>query len=145
VEDFLRTVRDAYRALDRGDILTFLSVLHDQVEWHHPLGAAPIVHYGQVAIVQNILNRQAGPRPTYAPDGFLGGPDHVVVLGNVTHGGDTDAGRFAHLWLFKADHAAQIHAFEDDGPGKVWGRSLGPAAGGAAILSDHLTNGGESW
>lgn len=115
------TVRAAYDALRRHDLLSFTAQLDDQIEWHHPLGfGVPFggPHRGPVAVLQNVVHgtTQAWAQVDYLPDRYLVGPDHVVVLGTSRyhgHGGTVGDSAFGHVWLLRGGRACEVHIFDD--------------------------------
>lgn len=120
-EERLRLVKSAYEDLDRGDLISFLGILDDQVEWQHPAGLGPPlgrVHRGPLAVVQDVLGElsECWEDIRFSPSTFLAGPGHVVVLGDTTFrgvDGRSAGGQFAHVWMMHNERAARVLVFED--------------------------------
>lgn len=117
----VRVVRDAYAALDQGDLDAFAAVLSPQVQWEHPFGFGwPLggMHLGPVAVIRNVftVGRQGWAAVEHRPVQYLTGPDHVLALGRTSfhaHSGEVDVGGFAHLWLLAEGEVTGVQVFED--------------------------------
>lgn len=81
----VQIVQSLYAAFGRGDVPALLDMLSDDVEWIHrgSIGLAYMGRFvGKPAVAQWFGHvAEADGIQAFEPREFLGGPDHVTVLG----------------------------------------------------------------
>jgi uncharacterized protein len=125
--------RSGYEAFARGDIPGVLAVMDPGVVWYEaeslPYGG---VYHGPEEVLENIFSAIGRDWVDYAaePRRFIGGGDHVVVLGEYRGVHRESGGRlvapFAHIWKFRDGRLVEFHQFTDtalwltafEGPGE---------------------------
>jgi ketosteroid isomerase-like protein len=128
--DNLDTARSSYEAFHRGDLDGALAMMHDDIEWHQAQG---LPHGGVYRGLANVraaifdpLDEEWWEDFDATPTDFLGGGDHVVVLGRYTGRGKRTGAAldipFAHVWLFRDGRAVRFHQFTDT---RGWVAALG--------------------
>lgn len=128
--DRLDALRASYDAFDRGDLEGALAPMHPDVEWHQAQGLPHGgVYHGLDAVraaVFDPLDEEWWDDFRAAPNEFLAGDDHVVVLGRYTARAKRTGGRldipFAHVWRFGPDgRAIRFDQFTDT---RGWAETL---------------------
>ena len=130
--DNVAVARSSYEAFGRGDLDGALAMMDDDIEWHQAQG---LPHGGVYKGLRRCAppsstrsTRSGGRTSTPTPEEFLGGGDHVVVLGRYTGRGKRTGAPldipFAHVWQFRDGRAVRFHQFTDT---RGWVEALGLA------------------
>jgi len=121
VTDNVDIARRSYEAFGRGDLDAALSMMDEGIEWHQAQGLPHGGVYQGLATVRQVvfdpLEESWWDDFAATPEEFLGGGDHVLVLGRYTArakrtGAALDV-PFAHVWKFRDGRAVRFHQFTD--------------------------------
>lgn len=85
----VEATKKAYAAFSAGDLETVLSILDDDTEWSLPGNSTISGTYRGKAEVTELFGKLAKKDFTIAPSRFLADDDVVVVLTQVTAGGES--------------------------------------------------------
>ena len=85
----VETAKKAYAAFAAGDLETALSVMDDSVEWFNPGNSKISGTYRGKAEFMELVGKLAEKSFTTTPSRFLADDDVVVVLTQVTAGGES--------------------------------------------------------
>lgn len=128
--DNVEIAKSSYEAFGRGDLDGALEMMDEDIEWHQAQG---LPHGGVYQGLANVraaifdpLDEEWWEDFDATPTEFLGGGDHVVVLGRYT-GRSKKTGApldipFAHVWHFRDGRAVRFHQFTDT---RGWVNALG--------------------
>jgi uncharacterized protein len=112
----VETSKKGYTAFAAGDLETVLSILDDDTEWVVPGNSTISGTYRGKAEVTEFFGKLAEKSFTTAPSRFVAHDDVVVVLSQVTAGGESapqaDAYTFRHGKIVKAQSFADTATFE---------------------------------
>lgn len=117
----MELVRDAYEAFTRGDMEPLVALLDEDVEWIEPDGAPGVggAYHGRDAVLTEMFARLPDIWDDFrvAPETFLDGGDHVVVMGELSARdpvtGAPARAPFAHVWRLHDGQAVWWRCFED--------------------------------
>ena len=107
----IETSKKAYAAFAEGDLDTVLSTFDDNVEFVVPGNSTISGTYRGKAEVTNFFAKLAEKSFTTTPSRFLADEDVVVVLGQVTAGGESAPE--ADVSTFRDGKIVQLQAFSD--------------------------------
>ena len=107
----IETSKKAYAAFAEGDLDTVLSTFDDNVEFVLPGNSTISGTYRGKAEVTNFFAKLAEKSFTTTPSRFLADEDVVVVLGQVTAGGESAPE--ADVSTFRGGKIVQLQAFSD--------------------------------
>jgi ketosteroid isomerase-like protein len=107
----IETSKKAYAAFAEGDLDTVLSTFDDNVEFVVPGNSTISGTYRGKAEVTNFFAKLAEKSFTTTPSRFLADEDVVVVLGEVTAGGESAPE--ADVSTFRGGKIVQLQAFSD--------------------------------
>ena len=107
----IETSKKAYAAFAEGDLDTVLSTFDDNVEFVVPGNSTISGTYRGKAEVTNFFAKLAEKSFTTTPSRFLADEDVVVVLGQVTAGGESAPE--ADVSTFRGGKIVQLQAFSD--------------------------------
>ena len=93
----VETCKKGYAAFAAGDVETVLSYYDDDVEWVVPGNSTVSGTYRGKAEVTELFAKVAEQPFTTTPSRFLADGDVVVILTQVTAGGESAASRCGHL------------------------------------------------
>jgi ketosteroid isomerase-like protein len=103
----IETVKKGYAAFSAGDVETAMNNWDDNIEWVAPGNSTMSGTYRGKTEVMGLLAKVAEKSFTTAPSRFLADGDVVVVLTQVTAGGESapqaDAYTFRHGKIVKAE------------------------------------------
>jgi ketosteroid isomerase-like protein len=88
-EQNIEQIRKGYEAFSAGDIETVMSLYDDSVEWVQGGDSAISGTYHGKGELGELFGRMAEKSPTIRPRRFLADGDTVVVLSDITAGGET--------------------------------------------------------
>jgi ketosteroid isomerase-like protein len=119
--DNVEIAKSSYEAFGRGDLDGALAMMDGDIEWHQAQG---LPHGGVYKGLGNVraaifdpLDEEWWEDFDATPTEFLGGGDHVVVLGRYTGRGKKTGALldipFAHVWRFRDGRAVRFHQFTD--------------------------------
>ena len=95
----IETVKKGYAAFSAGDVETAMNNWDDNIEWVAPGNSAMSGTYRGKAEVMGLLAKVAEKSFTTAPSRFLADDDVLVVLTQVTSGGESAPQ--ADVWTFR--------------------------------------------
>ena len=107
----IETSKKAYAAFAEGDLDTVLSTFDDNVEFVVPGNSTISGTYRGKAEVTNFFAKLAEKSFTTTPSRFLADEDVVVVLGQITAGGESAP--VADVSTFRGRKIVQLQAFSD--------------------------------
>ena len=107
----VETTQKGYAAFSAGDLETALNTLDDSVEWVVPGNSTVSGTYHGKAEVAEWLAKLAEKSFTTAPSRFLADDDVVVVLTQVTAGGESAPQ--ADVFTFRDGKIVKAHSFAD--------------------------------
>ena len=107
----IETSKKAYAAFAEGDLDTVLSTFDDNVEFVVPGNSTISGTYRGKPEVTNFFAKLAEKSFTTTPSRFLADEDVVVVLGQVTAGGESAPE--ADVSTFRGGKIVQLQAFSD--------------------------------
>ena len=116
----VETVKKAYAAFSAGDLETALGTVADNIEWVVPGNSNLSGTYRGKAQVTEFLMKLAAKSFTTAPTRFLADDDVVVVLTQVTAGGESAPQ--ADAYTFRDGKAVKSQTLGDTAmQERVWG------------------------
>jgi len=116
----VETVKKAYAAFSAGDLETALSTVADNIEWVVPGNSKLSGTYRGKAEVTEFLMKLAEKSFSTAPSRFLADDDVVVVLTQVTAGGESAPQ--ADAYTFRDGKAVKSQTLGDTAmQERVWG------------------------
>jgi ketosteroid isomerase-like protein len=125
------TIKSAYAALARNDPSVLFGAMDPAIRWNEAEGnplADRNTYSGPQAIGEGVFGRllAAIDNFTVAPDAYIDGGDHVIVLGRYrgmmkTGGAKLDA-QFCHVWRFADGKIATFQQYTDTAQ---WARLMG--------------------
>lgn len=116
----VETVKKAYAAFSAGDLETALGTVADNIEWEVPGNSKLSGTYRGKAEVTDFLMKLAEKSFTTAPSRFLADDDVVVVLTQVTAGGESAPQ--ADAYTFRDGKAVKSQTLGDTAmQERVWG------------------------
>lgn len=127
-------VRDAYAALNRGDIPGFTSMFDEAIEWIEP-SEFPLA--GTYRGLEAVTEHAAKARGSWAegscePQRFIVAGERVIVIVHVhvrlKHETDWREGRLADVYTFRDGKAVQFRTFMDETQAIEWAAASGHEA-----------------
>jgi hypothetical protein len=116
----IETVKKGYAAFSAGDVETAMNNWDDNIEWVAPGNSAMSGTYRGKAEVMGLLAKVAEKSFTTAPSRFLADGDVVVVLTQVTGGGESAPQ--ADVWTIRDGKAVKYQGLGDTAlQDQIWG------------------------
>jgi len=121
-----QALRDAYAALNRGDVEGFVAPLDAKIEWIEP------VEYGKAGTYRGhaaVMAHASQARATWAegtcePEQFIVAGDKIVVFVHVRVRLKSETGwregRIADVYTFRSGKAVQLRGFADRRQALAW-------------------------
>jgi ketosteroid isomerase-like protein len=117
----IETTKKAYDAFAAGDLETVLSTFDDNVEFFLPGNSTISGTYRGKAEVTKFFMKLAEKSFTTTPSRFLADDDDVVVLGEITAGGESAPE--ADVWTFRGGKIVKAQGYGDTAmQERVYGR-----------------------
>jgi ketosteroid isomerase-like protein len=110
-EQNIELVKKGYDAFTAGDVDTVMSIMDDNIEWVEPGESAISGTYHGKAEFGEYLGRMAEKPPTVKPLRFLADGDMVVVLSEITVGGET--GQEADVYTLRDGKMVRAQMYTD--------------------------------
>jgi uncharacterized protein len=107
----LEATKKGYAAFSAGDLESALSAFDDSIEWFSPGGSTVSGTYRGKAEVTEWLVKLAGKSFSTVPSRFLADDDVVVVLAQVTAGGESAPQ--ADVYTFRDGKIVKAQSFAD--------------------------------
>ena len=107
----IEVVKKGYEAFAAGDMETLMSVLDDNIEWIQPGESAVSGTYHGKGEIGEYISRLAEKSTTVEPRRFLADGDIVVVLSEVTAGGETS--QDADVYTLRDGKLVGAHIYTD--------------------------------
>ena len=107
----VETAKKGYQAFSAGDVEATLGLFDDDCEWVLNGNSTISGTYRGKAEVMDLFGKLAEKSLTTAPDRFLADGNVVVVIGQVTAGGET--GAEVDVLTFRGGKAVKVESFGD--------------------------------
>jgi uncharacterized protein len=110
-EENIEVIKKGYDAFTTGDMETMMSLFDDNIEWVQPGDSAISGTYHGKGELGEYFMRLGEKSPTIKPLRFLADGDSVVVLSDVTVGGEPGQG--AEVFTLRDGKTVRAQLFED--------------------------------